>query len=288
MPKKSAKASLVRFGTSSFSSEDWVGPFYPPGTKPGEFLAYYASQFDTVEVDSTYYAVPSAKVVEGWVAKTPENFIISAKFPRSIVHGGEAATPDPEMVLKPQKTYAERDRFLKVISILGSRLGPLVLQFPYFSKKVFESREPFLERLDKFLSDLPDGFRYGVEIRNPNWLKPDFVEICRKHEAALVMVDQAWMPHGDQLKKSFDPITSDFSYIRLLGDRQKIEEITKTWEKEVIDREDSLERWSAFLLELAADKIPTFVYINNHFAGHAPTTLRRLQEMFESGKKPKK
>ncbi len=273
--------SLVRFGTSSFSSEDWVGPFYPDGTKPAEFLGYYAKQFDTVEVDATYYAIPSARTVAGWAEKTPESFLISAKFPRSIVHGGEGATPDSKLILEPDVTYADRDRFLKVIAELGKRLGPLVLQFPYFSKKVFASREPFLERLDRFLTDLPEGFRYGVEIRNRTWLKSDFIEILRRHTVALVLVDQAWMPHGDEVEQLFDPVTSDFCYVRLLGDRQQIEAITKTWEKEVIDRDESLARWSAFLVRMMQRHIQTLVYINNHFAGHAPATLRKLKKLFE-------
>src|SRR5262247_2071224 len=92
---------LVRFGTSSFSWTDWVGPFYPPGTPPGEFLRYYATQFDAVEVDSTYYAIPADRVVAGWLAKTPPGFKLAAKFPRSIVHGGETRHPDPKRVLDP-------------------------------------------------------------------------------------------------------------------------------------------------------------------------------------------
>lgn len=280
MPR-SRKPDLIRFGTSSFSSEDWVGPFYPEGTKPAEFLSYYARQFDTVEVDATYYAIPSARTVEGWVEKTPEGFLISAKFPRSIVHGGEGATPAPDLILKPEATYADRDRFLKVIATLGTRLGPLVLQFPYFSKKVFTSREPFLERLDRFLGDLPKNFEYGVEIRNKTWLKADFADLLRRHQVSLVLVDQAWMPHGDEVEKLFDPVTGRVCYIRLLGDRQQIEAITKTWDREVIDREESLERWSAFLVRMMARQIRTLVYINNHYAGHAPATLRRLKELFE-------
>lgn len=279
---RSRKSDLIRFGTSSFSSEDWVGPFYPNGTKPAEFLSYYAKQFDTVEVDATYYAIPSARTVEGWVEKTPEDFLISAKFPRAIVHGGEGATPDPRLILEPTATYEDRDRFLKVISKLGSRLGPLVLQFPYFSKKVFASREPFLERLDRFLSDLPVDFEYGVEIRNKTWLKADFADLLRRHQVSLVLVDQAWMPHGDEVEKTFDPVTGNFCYIRLLGDRQQIEALTKTWEQEVVDRGDSLERWSAFLVRMMARHIRTLVYVNNHYAGHAPATLRRLKELFES------
>lgn len=258
-----------------------MGPFYPEDTKPAEFLSYYARQFDTVEVDATYYAIPSARTVEGWVEKTPEGFLISAKFPRSIVHGGEGATPAPDLILRPEATYADRDRFLKVIATLGTRLGPLVLQFPYFSKKVFTSREPFLERLDRFLGDLPKNFEYGVEIRNKTWLKADFADLLRRHQVSLVLVDQAWMPHGDEVEKLFDPVTGGVCYIRLLGDRQQIEAITKTWDREVIDREESLERWSAFLVRMMARQIRTLVYINNHYAGHAPATLRRLKELFE-------
>ena len=69
--------------------------FYPKGTRPGDFLAHYADRFATVEADNTYYAVPEPRLVEGWVRKTPDDFILSAKFPRSIVHGGEGPRPDP-------------------------------------------------------------------------------------------------------------------------------------------------------------------------------------------------
>ena len=122
-PASSAQpqSAAVRFGCSSFSSEDWVGPFYPAGTRPGEFLRLYAEHFDTVEVDATYYAVPRASVVDGWKAKTPEGFLLSAKFPRSIVHGGEGPMPDGDTVLLPDATYDERDRFLEVMSRLGTR-----------------------------------------------------------------------------------------------------------------------------------------------------------------------
>src|SRR5262245_43463389 len=159
-------ASLVRFGTSSFSSEDWVGPFYPPGTPPGDFLRLYAREFDTVEVDATYYAIPSARTVDGWVEKTPDGFLLAAKFPRSIVHGGAAEKPDPHRVLALDAVAKDRDDFLAVMRRMGPRLGPLVLQFPYFSRDAFPSPAPFLERLDRFLSELPTDLSYGVEVRN--------------------------------------------------------------------------------------------------------------------------
>jgi uncharacterized protein YecE (DUF72 family) len=270
---------LVRIGTSSFSETDWVGPFYPPGTKPAEFLTHYATRFNTVEIDATYYAIPSVRTVEGWRHKTPPEFMIAAKFPRSIVHGGKGAKPDPNIILMPEATYSARNRFLEVMSLLGDRLGPLVLQFPYFSKAVFASPDLFMERLERFLNDLPQDFRYAVEIRNRNWLSEKFAEMLRNHDMALVLVDQAWMPHADQVEKMFDPVTTDFAYIRLLGDRKEIEAITESWDKEVIDRGERLERWAEVIARLVERRVETLIYVNNHYAGHAPTTAERLHDM---------
>ncbi len=275
--------SRVRFGTSSFAWDDWVGPFYPLGTKPADYLRAYAAHFDCVEVDSTYYSTPAARVVDGWTAKTPAHFRIAAKFPRAIVHAGEAALPDATRLLTPDATYAERDRFLGVMARLGERLGPLVLQFPYFSRKCFASAEPFLERLDRFLGDLPAAHRYAVETRNPRWLGPDLVGVCRRHRAALVLVDQEWMPHGEQVSRELDFLTTDFCYVRLLGNRQKSEAITTTWEREVIDRSASLARWASLLQKLSAKNILTWIFINNHYAGHAPATLRALEALYRAG-----
>ncbi|MFZ5980139.1 MAG: DUF72 domain-containing protein [Candidatus Zixiibacteriota bacterium] len=271
------KNNLIRIGTSSFSDTDWVGSFYPSGAKPDQFLTLYSEKFNTVEIDATYYAIPSKNTVDNWVRKTPENFLIAAKFPRSIVHGGTGPVPDPDVILRPERTYEQRDIFLEIISRLGTRLGPLLLQFPYFSKKVFSSPDKFIERLDRFLSDLSPIFRYAVEIRNRHWLTKDFRDLLLRHNTALALVDQAWMPHGDEIEINFDPVTTDFSYIRLLGERKEIEALTDRWDKEVIDRSDRLRRWAQLALRLKQRHINSLIYINNHYAGHAPATARKLQ-----------
>ena len=276
------QSAPIRFGCSSFSSEDWVGPFYPPGTEPRDFLRHYARRFDTVEVDATYYAIPRASVVDGWFEKTPEDFLLSAKFPRSICHGGEGAMPDGDTVLVPDATFDERDAFLEVMSRLGGKLGPLVLQFPYFSKAVFSDERKFLDRLDHFLTELPPDFEYAVEIRNRTWLGPDLAHLLRRHRTTMVLVDQAWMPHADEVEQMFDPITGPRLYVRLLGDRKEIEAITKTWDTEVIDRRERLRRWASFLTRTVRQGNSTLVYVNNHYAGHAPTTVQRLMEMVEA------
>lgn len=281
------RSDKLRYGTSSFSSKDWVGPFYEEGTEPPEFLRFYSEHFDTVEVDATYYAVPSLDTVRGWTEKTPEGFLISAKFPRSIVHAGEDRVPNPDIVLMPDKTYRERDRFLKTMSEAGDRLGPLVIQFPYFAKKVFSSKKEFFERLDRFLEDLPKDFTYGVEIRNRSWLTKEYRAMLERHGASMVLVDHAWMPHADELEKRFDPVTSDLIYIRLIGDRKEIEKITRTWEREVLFQMDSLERWADFLVRYLQREARILVYVNNHFAGHAPATVRRLAAMVQERLKNK-
>lgn len=271
----------VRFGTSSFSSADWVGPFYPPGTKPGAMLTHYARAFDTVEIDATWYALPSARTVSGWADKTPDGFLISAKFPRAIVHGGEGAKPDARLVLDPDSTYELRDTFLERMRRLGPRLGPLVLQFPYFNRDAFPSAGPFLERLDVFLRDLPcDGLTYGVEVRNRGWVTPALREVLARRRVILVLVDQAWMPLGDEVERKFDPVTGPLCYVRLLGDREGIERVTKTWGKEVVDHGDKLARWASLLVRLMDRGVKSLVYVNNHYAGHAPTTVRRLRDLF--------
>jgi len=269
----------VRFGCSSFSSDDWVGPFYPDGTRPADYLRHYATQFDTVEVDATWYSIPRASVVDGWFDKTGPDFLISAKFPRSIVHAGSGPLPDADKVMVPEETYDERDQFLEVISRLKGKLGPLVLQFPFFSKAAFATAKPFLARLDQFLGDLPDGFQYAVEVRNRDWLGRELASVLRSHSVTLVLVDQAWMPHADEVMDRFDPVTGPSCYIRLLGDRKEIEQVTDRWGKEVLDRRSRLKRWARVLQRLGEREVPTLVYVNNHYAGHAPATVRRLQEL---------
>ena len=279
-PEPGGSAVAVSFGCSSFSSDDWVGPFYPAGTRPDDYLRHYAQKFDTVEIDATYYAIPRASVVDGWFDKTPDGFLICAKFPRSIVHAGQGPVPDGEKILVPEETYHERDQFLEVMSRLKGRLGTLVLQFPYFGKKAFASDKPFLARLDQFLSDLPGEFDYAVEVRNRQWVTPELAHLLRKHSVSMVLVDQAWMPHADELMDRFDPVTGSVCYIRLLGDRKEIEAITETWGEEVIDRRERLKRWAQVLDRMAQKQVPSLVYVNNHYAGHAPSTVRRLQELF--------
>ena len=163
----------LQYGTASWSEESWEGVFYPKGTAPGDYLTYYASQFTTVEANVTYYRIPSPHMVSAWDRKTPDGFILAAKFPRSIVHAGKGPRPDSAVLLDPDKTGRDVEQFLDAMDLLGAKCGPLVLQFPYFNKQAFSGSAPFFARLDVFLAGLPNRFRYAVEIRNRNCLDPE-------------------------------------------------------------------------------------------------------------------
>ncbi|MEZ5962897.1 MAG: DUF72 domain-containing protein [Planctomycetota bacterium] len=190
---------MLHVGTSSWTEKSWNGVFYPEGLPASEQLAFYADRFGAVEVDATYYAIPQARVVDGWAARTPPGFVICAKFPRSIVHGGEHAKPDAARALVPEVVGAEVTEFVSVMQRLGDKLGPLVVQLPFFDQQAFASGASFLQRLDAFLATLPRGPRYAVEVRNKYWLARPLCEVLRRHGAALVLVDLAYMPHPADL-----------------------------------------------------------------------------------------
>lgn len=261
---------MLIYGTASFSEKSWVGSFYPEGTQPRDFLKHYATQFGAVEADTTYYGVPRESMIAGWRERTPDGFQICAKFPRTLVHAGEARQPDPDKILTDEK---ETDEFLEVMRGLGDKCGPLVLQFPFFARDLI-SRGDFLERLDVYLGKLPDDFRYGVELRNRTFICDPFLHILRRHNVAFVATELPYMPHPAELAKKFDLVTTDFFYGRLIGDRKAVDAKTKTFDRIVLDQGESLDRWAEMLQEIAADKI--YLFANNHFAGHGPATIREL------------
>lgn len=256
-------------GTSSWSSSDWLGPFYPPNLKPGQFIEAYARRFRAVEIDSTYYSIPSPHVVAGWREKTPPGFVFAAKIPGMITH---------EKVLKDCQT--EFTTFLKNIELLGDRLGPLLLQFPYFNRNVFASREPFEKLLRAFLQALPKDFKFALEIRNKNWLSWDFLELLRDHSVAFALVAQAWMPRIDTLAKALDLLTADFAYVRFIGDRKGIEAKTKKWDKLIEDKTPEMTVWINELKKIVDKGIKTYAFFNNHYAGFAPGSVKLFEDLW--------
>ena len=133
-------------------------------------------------------------------AKTPPGFLFAAKVPQVITHEKVHRDCDEDLSL-----------FLKTMDCLGEKLGPLLFQFGYFNKKAFLGVNDFLARFRPFLKRLPKDHRFAVEIRNKNWLVPQFVESLRERGVALALIDQSWMPRPVQWFEKFDPVTADFT-----------------------------------------------------------------------------
>jgi uncharacterized protein YecE (DUF72 family) len=263
----------IRIGTSAFTAEGWEGTFYPKGIQPREQLSYYATQFDTVELDNTFYRTPALSTVKGWYAKTPPGFIFAEKVPQVITH--EKVLVDCDEDLK---------HFLETMEALREKLGPLLFQFGYFNKSKFKSGAEFLARLKPFLKRLPKGFQYAVEIRNKYWLDAKFADLLREHGVVLALIDQSWVPRAWEMKEKFDLITADFTYVRWLGDRKGIEEQTKTWDKTILDRRGALAHWAELFRQFVTRNLKLFAYANNHYAGHGPGTVRLFRQLYDEKK----
>ncbi|HEY3174585.1 MAG TPA: DUF72 domain-containing protein [Candidatus Polarisedimenticolia bacterium] len=257
-------------GTSSWSSKDWEGVFYPPGTPPGDYLAHYAARLRSVEVDSTFYRAPSAALVRRWRDVLPAGFLLAAKVPQEITHERKLAGCAQEF-----------KEFVSAMDLLEDRLGPMLFQFPYYSKASGMTQEGFLERVRGFLPQLPAGHRFALEIRNKGWLKPALLDLLRGRSVALTLIDHPWMPPVDQVLDELDPVTADFSYVRWLGDRKGIEERTKTWDTAIVDRGREMRTWVPAIRALLARRVTVFGFFNNHYAGHAPASVALFEKTWE-------
>jgi len=253
-----ARSGVLRLGTQGFAFDDWVGPFYPPGTPKAAYLERYAEHFSTVEIDSTFYGTPRPAVVRGWAARTPPGFVFAAKFPREITHDRRLVGADDAAA-----------EFVEVMQRLGDKLGPLTLQFAFdFSPAEFD-------RLAAFLDRLPAGPRYAVEVRDRRWLTSAFVRALSARGVALVLQDLFYMPKLEWL-------TAAFTVIRWLGRRSDIERFDRLQ----IDRSKDLAPWVGRVGRFLEAGVDVFGYFNNHYAGHSPASVRQFEALVAAAGEP--
>jgi uncharacterized protein YecE (DUF72 family) len=240
--------ATLHLGTQGFSYQDWVGNFYPPHTRPENYLTQYAQHFRAVELDTTFYGVPRITAIETWYEETPPDFIFTAKFPRSITHAKKLINAE-----------AETGLFLNAMQSLREKCGPLLLQFKYdFDPKSADD-------LDRYLTQLPKSFRYAIEFRHKGWLQDRYFDLLNKHRIAFCLHDLHYTPKIARL-------TTDFTYIRWLGNRKQL----KHFERIQIDRTKEQEWWSGAAKEVLRRGINVYGFFNNYWAGHAPSSA----EMF--------
>ncbi len=244
-------AKKLKIGCSGWSYQDWVGPFYPKDTKPGDYLRLYSSVFDTVEIDSTYYRTPAPFMVSNWRRVTPEGFVFSAKFPKKITHEK-----------KLRDVQEQLERFYKSMSELREKLGALLIQLPpsFNYKKDREAMEQFLGQIDS-------KYNHAVELRNKSWFKPDVYKLLEQHNVAL-----AWSEN--QYASAPPEATSDVAYVRMVGDRS----ITD-FSKKQRDQGEVMRKWYNALEEKSNLFKQGFVFFNNHFAGFGPGSVNEFRRL---------
>jgi uncharacterized protein YecE (DUF72 family) len=244
-------ATTIRLGTQGWSYPDWVGSFFPPGSKQQDYLPFYTRAFDTVELDTTFYHPPRASVVRSWAAHSPPHFRFAAKVPQRITHEARLSHMGEDL-----------KAFVGALEPLGERLGPLLVQMP----AEFARDEGSVGVLDRFLASAPAGVRLAVEFRHRSWQVAATWDLLRRRGAAA-----AWTEWRDLPRAAV--VTADFLYLRWLGNREAIER----YDRVQIDRAASFAAWEADLERALPQVREVFGYFNNHWAGHSPASANEMK-----------
>lgn len=256
----------VRLGTCAWSYDSWRGAFYPRDLPQELWLEFYARHLSTVEVDATFYAAPPPLVVRRWVEETPAAFRFACKLPREITHA-----------CRLRDCAAELNSFLRAIEPLAPKLQVLLVQLPpSFTPKDGRSV------LHNFLKQLPRDYRFAIEFRHAGWHRPAIIRLLEKFRVCWVWADTSPLNERNLAPFEFMPITTDFLYVRLLGDYatkygaegQQMHRYAKLLWK----REAALDNWALRIQRHLGETRSVFIYANNHFEGFAPETCQRLAQ----------
>jgi len=245
----------IRIGTSGWHYKHWVGRYYPEDVKPAGMLAHYLRDFDTVELNNTFYQLPKEESFDAWRQSTPPDFVFAVKGSRFLTH--MVKLKDPERGLVNFMPRAER---------LRSKLGPILWQLP-------PRWNANLERLEEFLQKLPPRHRYSFELRNETWMTDAALELLKKYNAAFCIYELAGYHSPIE-------ITADWTYIRLHGPT------AFKYQGSYSDRQ--LERW-AERIEMWKKKMKAiYVYFDNDDSAYAVDNALTLKKLVGSMKRRRK
>lgn len=237
--------SNIHIGTCGWNYKHWLGPFYPEKFPANKMLAFYAEHFQTVELNNSFYHLPSAKSFETWRETTPDKFIFAVKGSRFITHMKK---------LKDPKLATER--FFAPAENLEAKLGPILFQLPPRWRV-----NP--ERFATFLDVLPREHRYAFEFREPSWFTEEIYGLLRKHNAALCLYHMTGYDSPPE-------ITADFIYIRFHGTES-------TYFGSYSD--DALWSWATRIKKWRGDSKDVYAYFNNDPDAHAVRNAKTLRQM---------
>ena len=241
-------------GAMGWSYKFW-SEIYPKGSKSADYLTHYSKHFKSVEINSSFYRIPSRKTIENWRSLVPQDFRFTAKFPQSISHS-------PELKYEPGKLEA----FFNNIGQLEEKLGALVLQLP---PRLKVENLPALRDL---LTVLPDEFSYAVEFRNRGWFSEEVFKLLRENHVALVQVEHPRLPTTTEL-------TADHIYIRWEGDRKVVSGEKGDVE---LDRSEDNRRWARQINELLDSGHEVFGYFSKFYSGYPPADIWQITDMLRN------
>jgi len=250
----------LHLGTIGWSYDFWKGVFYPKKTVSKDYLPYYAHQFNTVEVDSTFYRIPAKTTVTNWKQQVNQNFLFSLKFPQLITH-----------VRMLKDCQYETDIFLETVGLLGEKLGALLLQFPP------NFGVDHLSDLEVYLEKLPKVHRYVIEVRNKSLLTPAFYSLLTDNKVALAWADTPLMAQIGE-------VTADFLYIRWEGDRKRV---NGTLGKIEINRAEDL-KTEAEKLTPFLGKMDVLGYFGKYYSGYPPLDIAIIQDYLDANEAGRK
>ncbi len=254
----------IRIGACAWSFDGWRGGFYPPDLPNSQWLEFYANYFPTVEVDSTFYAAPSENTVRRWIEMTPAAFRFACKLPRDITHARRL-----------RDCTVELNSFLHALEPLASKLHVILIQLPpSFAPK---DGKPVLR---EFLRGLPRDFRFAIEFRHAGWHRPQFIHLLEKNHVCWAWADTTPLNERNLAPFEFLPLTTDFLYLRLLGDYATKYDVdgehVHRYEKLLWKREAAIESWSLKIERHLSEVRNVWAFVSNHFEGFAPETCQRL------------
>ncbi|MEO8946243.1 MAG: DUF72 domain-containing protein [Gemmatimonadaceae bacterium] len=248
----------LHIGTQGWNYSAWAGGFYPDETRQADYLPVYARAFNTVEVDSTFYAVPPATTVRGWYGRTPADFIFALKFPQSVTHDARLRDSDGTTQLFFERAAELREKLGAVLVQLGPDFGP-----------------EELPALVNFVPRLPRDVRIAIEFRARGWMTPGVLAFLRDYGIAVALVDGPWIPRRWMLEAGARP-TASFHYIRWMGPNRNLVDHSRIQ----VDRTRELTKWVESIEQFPPSITDAYCYMSNYFAGHAPRSARDVQELF--------